>query len=474
MTPEESKISLYRRDPVAFVREKMGVEPDNWQAEVLRAFPTNQRIAMKACKGPGKTTVLAWLGWNFLCTRPYPKVAATSITSDNLNDGLWTEMAKWQNKSPLLREKFLWTKTRIVSRDHPENWFMSARTWPKSADTNRQADTLAGLHADYLLFLIDESGGIPDAVMVAAEAGLATGIETKIVQAGNPTHLEGPLYRACVADRSMWYVVEITGDPDSTDRATRIDVNWARQQIKTYGKDNPWVLVNVFGQFPPSSINTLLGPDEIRDSMKRTVTADVIQHAQRRLGIDVARFGDDRSVLFPRQGLVAFKPVELRNMRTTDIAARAAHAILKWKAEIQFIDDTGHWGHGVIDNLITAGFNPQGIQFHGKPIDPRYKNKRVEMWFMMAEWVKRGGCLPNISELVGELATPTYTFSNGKVCLEDKDQIKQRLGRSPDLADALALTFALPDVPAGTHIPFGRNHDNTILHEWDPFDESRR
>ena len=141
----------------------------------------------------------------------------------------------------------------------------------------------------------------------------------------------------------------------------------------------------------------------------------------------------------------------MRHQRTTDIAARAAQYISRWKGcEMQFVDDTGHWGHGVIDNLITAGYAPVGIQFHAPAIDPRYKNKRAEMWLEMADWVKRGGSLPPVPELVQELTSPTYTFNQGKLQLEDKDQIKARIGRSPDLADALALTFALPDQPAKT------------------------
>src|SRR6185312_13307824 len=120
----QSKIRLWRENPPAFVREVFGVTPDPWQDDVLSAFPSQQRVAMKACKGPGKTAVEAWLGWNFLLTRPHPKVAATSITKDNLADNLWTEMAKWQHKSPLLKSAFEWTKTRIFARQHPETWWM--------------------------------------------------------------------------------------------------------------------------------------------------------------------------------------------------------------------------------------------------------------------------------------------------------------------------------------------------------------
>ncbi len=99
-----------------------------------------------------------------------------------------------------------------------------------------------------MLFVLDESSEIPQAIMATAEAVLSSGIECKVVQSGNPTSLTGPLYRACVIDRNLWFVVEISGDPDSKDRSPRISVEWARQQIKTYGRDNPWVLVNVFGE----------------------------------------------------------------------------------------------------------------------------------------------------------------------------------------------------------------------------------
>jgi hypothetical protein len=109
------KLRLWRERPDIFVREVFGVTPDPIQDDILRAFPKSPRIAMKASKGTGKTCTQAWLAWNFLLTRPHPKIAATSISSDNLADGLWSEMANWQNRSKLLSEMFVWTKTRIFT-----------------------------------------------------------------------------------------------------------------------------------------------------------------------------------------------------------------------------------------------------------------------------------------------------------------------------------------------------------------------
>lgn len=441
----QSKIAEWRNNPVQFVRDEFGVEPDEWQVDFLNAYNTKQRIAAKACKGPGKTAVLAWCAWHFMATRPHPKIAATSITGDNLKDGLWTEMAKWRGKSKFLTGAFEWTKTRIYASDHHETWWMSARQWAKSAESQSQADTLAGLHADHILFLLDEAGGIPDAVMAAAEAVLANeDSEAKILVCGNPTNLEGPLYRACTSEASLWHVIEITGDPDDPKRSKRISVKWAREQIQKYGADNPWVLVNVFGRFPPSSINALLGPDEVELAMRRVVPPESYVGAAKILGVDVALQGDDRTVIGPRQGLVCFQPKIIRSDEPKDIASAVAYSINLWQPDAVFVDNTGGWGSGVISWLRDWGYTVTGVQFAGKPLDPVYYNKRTEMIHELAYYVKGGAAIPNVNELKEELCAQTYTHQKGRLLMEDKDVIKDKLGRSPDLADAYALTFAYP------------------------------
>lgn len=450
----QENLIRWRRDPVIFVREVFGVEPDKWQKRALRNYGANRRSGAKACKGPGKTAVLAWIAWHFLVCFPHPKVAATSISGENLRDGLWAEMSKWQHKSEMLKAMYVWTVTRIYHKDYPETWFMSARKWSKSADPEQQANTLAGLHADYIMFLIDEAGGVPDAVMAAAEAALANaGTEVnpdavaKIIIMGNPTHLSGPLYRACTKEKSLWAMIEITGDPDDEERSPRISKQWAQEQIDKYGRDNAWVMVNVFGRFPPSSMNSLVGPDDMEAAMKRIVGLEAYSHAPKILGIDVAREGDDRTVIFPRQGLVAFKPRILRIPDSVQIAGQVAQAIQKWNPDAVNVDNTGGYGSGVIDTLRSWGYAVNDVHFSSKADNYMYFNKRAEMNLETARWIKKeGGCLPRIDELTEEACAVTYFHNKDKLQIVEKDQIKAEIGRSPDLWDALGLTFAIPVV----------------------------
>lgn len=482
MTPASARIKAWRDDPILFVRENFGVEPDEWQKDGLRAISGAQqgrkRLGLKSGAGPGKTTELAWAGLHRLSCYgrkgEHPKGAAISISRDNLEDNLWPELAKWMARSPFLSAAFTWTKTQIFANDHPETWFLSARSFPRAADLETIGRTLSGLHSEFPFYLIDESGDMSPSIIRSAEQGLSTCVDGLIATAGNTTSHEGLLYEVCSRGGSDWTIISITGDPDDPKRSPRVDIDWAREQIAKYGRENPWVMAYVLGQFPSGSINCILTVDEVEAAIGRHLKPDQYNWAQMRLGVDVARFGDDRTVIFPRQGLAAFEPTVMRVERTTNIAARVAKMKVDLQSEMELVDDTGHWGHGVIDNLLAAGYTPIGVQFHGPAIDPRYKNRRAEGWMKMAEAIKGGMALPMIPELIGELTTPTYTFNMGKFQLEDKDQVKKRLGRSPDLADALALTFMFPDMPKQMdQSTVGLNRGGQVQSEWDPYSESR-
>lgn len=442
-------------DPCYFVTSQFGATPDPAQVEFLTAFadPDIQRIGLQACKGPGKTAVLVWANLLFIATRSHPKMAVCSISWDNLMDNFWTELALWHSKSAYLKAKYKWTMTSFYSVDHPETWWLSPRSWSKTANADQQAVTLAGLHASNTLVTLDESGGMWDSVMDAADGTLATiGGEHRIIQAGNPTHLSGPLYNAAKKNAAKWKMIPITGDPDNPKRSPRISIQWARDQIKEHGRDHDWVKVNVLGEFPSGSMNALLGPDVVRAAMGKHLQDSMYTHFAKIVGLDPGRDGGARTSFFPRQGPAAFKPTIMRPDRqeknwTQTVVTRACEYFTKWGADIMFVDDTGGWGSGIIDGIVASGFNAVGINFGGKALDPRFKMRRTEMHYLAAEWVKDGGALPDMPEIQREATVTEYWIKDGLFHITDKDQAKLVIGESPDVWDSFILTFAQPVAP---------------------------
>lgn len=448
-----AKIREWRRDPVKFVVDCFGVTPDDWQVDAMKALGgeanPSRRLCMRACTGPGKSATLAWMGWHrlacFAAKGEHPKGAALSITADNLKDNLWAELSKWQQRSEFLKSAFTWTKEKIYANEHPETWFLSARTFAKDANAEAIGRALSGLHSQFPFILLDETGEMPVSVGRAASQ-IFTGNprDAAIIQAGNPTSTSGLLYESCTRAGESWTIITITADPDDPKRTPRVSVEHAREMIATYGRDNPWVMATILGLFPPTGFNSLLGPDEVDAAMARVLKRDEIAHAPIVLGGDVARQGDDSSAIARRQGLQAF---QIRTMRIPDTMLVAQQFILESNdqgADAFFVDETGGYGAGVVDAMRQLGHDVVGVQFSGRPSDYRYFNKRSEMHFEMAEWVKSGGALPDDPELKEELCAITYVYQGDKFRIVDKGIIKDKIGRSPDKADALALTFAFP------------------------------
>lgn len=457
---DAARIRNWREHPATMVRELFHVEPDEWQADVLEEFPHHPRQAMLACKGPGKTCLLAWLGWNFLLCYLNPKIGALSITAKNLKDNLWTEMSKWRAKAPLLIALFEVTSERIFLKEQPETWWMSARSWPQTADPQAQADALAGLWADNIMILMDEAGSIPPAVLATAQVVIAnahqTGKNAHVVIAGNTTTHTGALYDAAVAHRSSWHVTEITADPDDPKRTPRIPKEFAAEQIREYGRDNPWIMVNFLAKFPKQGLNTLVSADDIITAQRRHYPLEEFSGFPKIIGVDVAQFGDDESVMFKRQGKIAHPPLRMRNLSPLQGGPHVARIATEWEADSIQIDNSGGWGGAWYEFLTTSGYTwARGVQFGGSAAqEGRFANKRAEIYWEMCDWIRAGGALPPVPEMVSGLSSMTYGYDNkGRVLVEEKKQIKMRIGRSPDLEDALACTFAYPVAPRAHALP---------------------
>lgn len=444
----------YKQNPVKAVYEMFGVDPDKWQAQALMAFASDdknmQRISLQACAGPGKSAVLSWIALIFiLCygeQGEHPKGAALSMTHTNLMDNLWSEIYKWMRLNPFLMQNFKWTKDRLFAIDHPETWFISARSFSNKANKEERGRTLSGLHAKNILFLLDEGGSIPPEVGKAAEQALSNCAFGKICMAGNPTSHEGLLYEA--SKDPKWFKIKITGDPEDPMRSPRISKEWAQQMIDEHGRKDPWVQSMILGEFPEAAINTLLTDYDIDQAEQRNYRPEDIKHSEKRLGVDVARFGSDSSIILPRQGLSMFMWKEGRNLDGPMLANKTMAAMQKWgDVDKIFVDGTGGYGSSCIDFLKQAGVSAYDINFASQANEPeRFFNKRSEMYWHAAQWIKKSGSIPIDSRFRKEATSMLFYYVGNKFKLEGKDQIKARLGFSPDIMDAFVLTFAMPEM----------------------------
>lgn len=462
--PAVNLVIRYYKDARLFVREQLGAVPDAWQDDALEAVSVGKKdcIALIACKGPGKSTCLAWIALWWMFTRMNAQILVTSVTRPNLKDGLWKEIGIWYEKSPLLKAGYSYSSEKLWNNASPNTWFASARGWSQGADSAEQADTLAGFHAEKAMYLGDEFGSCSLGLMAAAEAVRANanpdtvcyphqGAEARIVVAGNPTDPTGPLGKISGELRGKpWHVINITSDPDDPKRTPRVPVEWARQQIQMYGHDSPYVLVNVMGKFPPSGFSQLFSLEAVRAAMNRNLEPDAFQHSQKRMAVDVALQGDDESVIAMKQGLAVWiDPSDvMKNYTIPEIAAKIMMRASKFNPEVIAIDATGGFGSGVIQACREASINVVGVQFAGKD-DAKYLNKRAAMYWRMKEWLDAGGMLPKNDQLLRELVSLKYgTTQTGKFYIEAKDEIKKRLGHSTDMADACAMLFFLPELPS--------------------------
>lgn len=261
-------------------------------------------------------------------------------------------------------------------------------------------------------------------------------------------------------DKADWYTARYTVydtealDPDEIERLRQSmsETTFAREFLC---------------DFSAAGEDQLISLTDVEVAARRVFKPGAHDYAPIILGVDPARFGDDRSVIVERQGLAAKPPKVYRGLDNMDLAARVAAVIEDRQPDAVFIDSGA--GAGVIDRLRQLGYDVIEVNFAGKPNEPRFVNKRAEMWFDMADWVRGGGGIPNDNSLKMELATPTYKFDlSNRIQLESKDDIKKRLpdAGSPDIADALALTFAHPVVKRKHALP---GQSTARGKEYDPY-----
>lgn len=222
--------------------------------------------------------------------------------------------------------------------------------------------------------------------------------------------------------------------------------------------------------FAASVEDVLLKLEDVLVAQRRDLRTEEYDFAAKVLGVDVARYGGDKSVLTRRQGLVCFKQRFRQGLDTMEVAAAVAQDIDEWHPDATMVD-VGGIGAGVVDRLLQLGYAPIPVDFGSKANDPRFENKRAEMWWETADWVKAGGCLPSSTDLQRDLTAPRYTYKNhrGRMQLESKDDLRARGLPSPDFGDSLACTFYCPVAPKPKWGEPNEGRGGKVASEYDPY-----
>lgn len=442
LKPEERVVLEWFKDPVLFVEQALGAKPEKWQGEFLRAVRDNSRVAVKSGHGVGKSTSLAWLIIWYLLTRYPTVIIATANTEAQLTDVLLREVEKWVRKLPEGMKDLINLKAdRIELKDDPKQCYAALRTARRE-----NPEAFQGRHEQNLLLIADEASGIDDVIFEVGKGSMSTP-GAKTVMTGNPTRPQGYFYNAFHSNRQFWHCMTV-----ACWESSQVSKEYIEECKAEYGEDSNMYRVRVMGEFPIEGDDILIPLHLVESSINRNV--EVIPDTEVIWGLDVARFGDDRTALAKRQGNVLLEPIQWWAGKDLMQTVNAVHFEYKQslrKPDQIFVDAIGI-GAGVADRLSELGLPVSAINVAESPaFGDKFMRLRDEMWWNAREWFKRLDVrIPDDKRFVGEITLPTYGFSQGgKIKVESKDELKKRtakstssLGKSPDLADAFCLTFS--------------------------------
>lgn len=490
----------FSNDPLGFVywafpwgvgelADALGPEP--WQIKILTQIREGLsideaiQIARASGHGIGKSALVAWIIiWAF-STFEDTRGVVTANTENQLKTKTWAELAKWFNLFAA-KDLFEFSATRLTIRspdtEKQSKWRIDMVPW-----SERNPEAFAGLHNKNkrILIVFDEASAIGDMIWETTEGAL-TDADTQIIWVafGNPTKNKGR-FRECFPGGRFahrWRAEAIDSRTVSfTDK--KIIQRW----VDDWGEDSDFVRIRVRGIFPRVDAVSFISWDSCRLAISREVPA--INSHPLVMGVDVARFGDDASVIYFRRGLDgrSIPPEIYYGIDTMKLAARVAAAYDRHQATTVFVDGGGVGG-GVVDRLrqlqipvweVDFGSSPDGTN-PGDPSGTKYYNKRAEIWGAMRTWLTNGcigeGTPGQIVTLTDELTGPTYGHSSSEeIQLEKKSDMKRRGVASPNIADALACTFAYPVfIPpsADSYTGFGLPKSNEMP-DYDPYSHER-
>jgi hypothetical protein len=468
----------WKADPILYAKFRLGVNPTIQQQRVLRAIAKpGAKVSVRAGHGVGKTNVLAIIIWWMMETHDFPKIPCTAPSSSQLRDVLWAELSKLMRQSDLvskargleegfyLSRLFRMTQDRVMAEGFAEQWFASARTARKEAP-----DALQGFHASdlllsadgtviekigedaNLLFIIDEAPGVPDEVYMVAEGALSSH-GSRLIMMGNPTKNVGYFADSHKGNRGSFTTMHF-----SCVDSPLVDKDYRSRLVRQFGEGSNIVRVRADGEFPKQDDAALISLEWVESALIRQ--RPMVDNNRIILGVDVARFGDDRTTLVKRQGRHVQDILVYAKKDTMETAGIVNDYCMRHQIDDIMVDANGV-GAGVADRLRELNLPTTDVMVAESAPERRpnrEREDRVDMiphrlrdhiYLEMMKWYRdeepsfEGAPADYAQTLTGECVSLMYKFdSSGRIVVESKVDMKRRGLRSPDLADGLALTFA--------------------------------
>lgn len=416
--------------------------PDKWQLEQMDSIKhhleTNPlgiyRDATASGHGIGKSTQCSWLQLWMMSTRPHLNGIITANTWTQLKTKTWRELAIW-HKRLINRHWFKWTETRFYHVDHQETWYCSP-----VPNTEHNSEAFAGQHGRHTLIIYDEASAIPDKIWEVS--GGVNDPRVFWFAFGNPTMNTGR-FKACFGRfRNRW----VTRHVDSRD-CKMPNQDELRKDVEEWGEDSDYVRVRIRGIFPRLGEEQFISYEIVEQAQKRE--CEVPWGTPKVLGVDVARYGDDMTVFVGRHGRKLAKIQKFRDLNTMEVAARIIDEKKRSGINVIMVDGIGI-GAGVVDRLRQLGHEVVEVISGGKPDMENEEvcyNKRAEMWYRMRDWLETAD-IPDDYQLESDLVeTKAFYDNKHRIQMEKKADMKKRGLASPDVADALAMTFAYQTPP---------------------------